>query len=111
MRTFLNIFKFLKISILIGYFTYNSFTSNENYAINQNIETRCPQDETWEMTNFISSITCVVTEEFMLKKLKLKNQFKICYFLKVRLRWFGAGLAKLLYLCHLSGDLYVLYIK
>ena len=30
---------------------------------------------------------------------------------KVRLRWCGADLAKLLYFCHLSGDLNVLYIK
>ena len=31
--------------------------------------------------------------------------------LKVRLRWFGAGLVKLKYLCSLSCDLNVLYIK
>ena len=30
---------------------------------------------------------------------------------KVRLRWFGAGLVKLKYLCSLSLDLNVLYIK
>ena len=31
--------------------------------------------------------------------------------IKVRLRWFGADLVKLQYLCHLSWDLNVLYIK
>ena len=31
--------------------------------------------------------------------------------LKVRLRWFGADLVKLQYLCHLSWDLNVLYVK
>ena len=30
---------------------------------------------------------------------------------KVRLGWFVAVLAKLLYLCHLSVDLNVLYVK
>ena len=35
---------------------------------------------------------------------------KLC-FIKVRLRWFGTDLAKLLYLCHLSGDVNVLYVK
>ena len=31
--------------------------------------------------------------------------------LKVRLRWFWADLVKLQYLCHLSWDLNVLYVK
>ena len=31
--------------------------------------------------------------------------------IKVRLRWFGADLVKVQYLCHLSWDLNLLYIK
>ena len=35
----------------------------------------------------------------------------VLFVVKVRLRWFGADLVKLQYLCHLSWDLNVLYIK
>ena len=50
-------------------------------------------------------------ENFRRELLGKKKGLTLQEALKVRLRWFGADLVEPLDLCHLSGDLQVLYVK
>ena len=59
-------------------------------------------------TEITIEIQLVRLTEVCGKVLSEKNAYKS---VKVRLRWFGADLVKLQYLCHLSWDLNMLYIK